>query len=90
MEWKKLLKYIFLFIILPLFGTSLVLGIVGLFVAGWEGLKGGLLWGMALGAFSLPVGGYVIFAKYWGSFAGRYSAWHYKNDTEGDDKKPDY
>jgi hypothetical protein len=29
-------------------------------------------------------------AKYWGSFAGRYSAWRYKNDTEGDENKPNY
>jgi hypothetical protein len=48
------------------------------------------VWGLAFGAFSVPVGGYVIMAKYWGSFAGRYSAWRYKNDTEGDENKPNY
>ena len=83
MDWKEFFKVFLRNAVITITAATLAIGGFGFLVAGVEGLKNGAAWGLALGLISVPALGGLIFMKYWGDFAGRYSKWHVDNETTG-------
>ena len=64
--------------------TTIVLGGIGFLLVGQEGLLNGAVWGVILGLASVPFMAGIIYMKYWGDFAGRYSKWYVDKETKGE------
>ena len=62
-----------------------ILGLIGYLVAGMDGLVNGATWGFVLGLVSVPFFAFLVLAKYWGDYAGRYGEWWVKKETEGEE-----
>lgn len=80
---KFLLRLLLVFAIL-LVVLSLALAVLGYMGAGWEGVKSGLLWGLLFAFMALPALGWLVSARYWSDFAGRWGASRFK---DGDDSE---
>ena len=87
MNWKKFFKVFFITGLATLLAASLLLGIVGFFLAGVSGFQNGLYWGFIIGLVSIPFTAISIFARFWGDVAGRYGAMVYKEDFKEDDQQ---
>ena len=60
-----------------------IMGGLGYLLAGTQGLTNGAGWGLILGLVSVPFSAFVISARFWGDFAGRFSQQWIKKETEG-------
>lgn len=68
--------------------TTFLMGLFGYLVAGKMGLGNSLVLGLVLGLVgSFTLGAFIIFARFWGDYSGRYGEWYIKRWTEGDDEK---
>ena len=87
MNWKQFFLAFLRSTIITIAIAVLLLGLFGFFLAGTEGLFNGALWGLILGIASVPFTGFMILAKYWGDFSGRYGAAWFKKEAEGEEEK---
>ncbi len=85
MNWGKFFKVFLINVIGVVFLAGLVLGLFGFLLAGQEGFVNGAIWGLTLGLFSVPFTGFIIMAKYWGDYSGRFGADWLKKEMEGDE-----
>jgi hypothetical protein len=85
MDWKHFFIVFVRNVIITLGLSSLSLGMFGLLLAGWEGFVNMAIWGLVLGLMAVPMTAWMIQGKYWSDFAGRYSQWWVKKETEGDE-----
>jgi len=81
MDWKKFFALFFRNTLLAVGATSLLLGLLGLILAGKEGLLGGLYWGLILGTIAIPFVAYIALAKAYEGFGGVLGGWIVKNQT---------
>ena len=83
MDWKHFFKIMLRNSIISITLAMLILGGIGFLFAGKEGLLNGATWGFIMGAISIPFMAGIIYMKYWGDFAGRYSKWYVDKETTG-------
>ena len=85
MNWRNFLLTYLRNLVLTLVIAGAILGTLGYNWAGVEGLKNALSWALVFTLFSAPFSALALIQrKYWGDFAGRYSTWFVKKETEGD------
>jgi hypothetical protein len=84
MDWKHFFKIMLRNAVVTIALTTLVLGSIGFLFAGQDGLVSGASWGLIIGAISIPFMAGIIYMKYWGDFAGRYSEWYVEKETKGE------
>ena len=86
MNWAKFLIYMFRTILIWAGIAALALGVIGYLFAGMEGLKNGAAFGFVFGlAGGFLNAGVMIYAFYWGDFAGRYGTAWLDEQTRGKD-----
>jgi len=83
MDWKHFFIIMLRNFIITTALTIFVLGGIGFLLIGREGLLNGAIWGVIMGLASVPFMAGIIYMKYWGDFAGRYSKWHFDKETTG-------
>ena len=89
MNWGEFFKTFLRNLLATLVIAGGVLGVVGYWMGGTEGLVNGFSWGVILTLFSAPFSAFVLISRqYWGDYAGRYSAWKFKKDSEGEPDDP--
>ena len=84
MDWKQFFKVMLKNFVITISLTTIVLGGIGFLLVGKEGLLNGAVWGVILGLASVPFMAGIIYMKYWGDFAGRYSKWYVDKETKGE------
>lgn len=86
MKWLLFFKRLAINMVLVIGGAVLILGLIGYLLAGKEGMLNGATWGLLAGMISLPPMAFMIWAKYWGDYAGRYGAWYVYKETNGEEE----
>lgn len=87
MGWKKFFLLFLRNAVISLGIATLLVGLLGLFLAGPDGFVRGAGWGFVLGLIIVPgTLAVMIYARYWGDAAGRFSARWFKEQAEGEEK----
>jgi TctA family transporter len=85
MKWGAFFLEFLRNLVLTLVIAGAVLGTLGYLWGGVEGLRNALSWALAITLFSAPLSALMLIqGKYWADFAGRYSTWYVKKETEGE------
>ncbi|MBN1665591.1 MAG: hypothetical protein JW862_00820 [Anaerolineales bacterium] len=85
MNWREYFIKFFRNAILTTLAIVVVLGLIGLLIAGQEGMLNGASWGLVLSLISWPFMGFFMYGKYWSDYAGRFGSWWVNKESKGDD-----
>ena len=83
MDWMKFFSVFVKNAVSGLIGSVLVFGLIGLLLAGRDGMINGALAGFYLSLVGIPIMGGLIAVKYWSEFTGRWGEASIREQTEG-------
>ena len=92
MSWKTFLLKFLRNVIVGTILSGLFLGVFGYLLAGKGGFINMMIWGLALGLIGSFSSGLalLLYASYWGGYAGRYGNWWFKKESEGEEKSSNH